>query len=111
MCHCDEMHGLLLMSKTNEIIYGGRARGISRGRVRAIRPQFNAASNGTTGWVHGTRVQFRSLGVTATREPMPGRPVKTVIDFPETGRHNRFQTLQVRNRSSAFLFSRRLATS
>jgi hypothetical protein len=21
MCHCDEMHGLLLMSKTNEIIY------------------------------------------------------------------------------------------
>ena len=41
----------------------------------------------------------------------PGRPAKTVIDFPETGRHNRFQTLQVRNRSSAFLFSRRLATS
>jgi len=40
----------------------------------------------------------------------PGRPAKTVIDFPETGRHNRFQTLQVRNRSSAFLFSRRLAT-
>src|ERR1700722_12885330 len=72
MCHYDEMHGLLL-SKTNEIIYGGRVRGISWSRVRAIRPQFNAASNGTTGWVHGTRVQFRWLcpttPKTALRKP------------------------------------------
>jgi hypothetical protein len=29
MCHCDEMHGLLLMSKTNEIIYD-RAEGGTR---------------------------------------------------------------------------------
>jgi hypothetical protein len=39
---------------------------ISRGGVRAIRPQFNTALNGTTGWVHGTRVITRSHGHSGT---------------------------------------------
>jgi hypothetical protein len=40
-----------------------------------------------------------------------GRPAKTVIDFPETGRHNPSQTQAVRNRSPAFLFSRRVGAT
>jgi hypothetical protein len=31
-----------------------------------------------------------------------GRLAKTVIDFPETGKHNHSQTLEVLNGSSAF---------
>jgi Flp pilus assembly pilin Flp len=36
---------------------------------------------------------------------------QTVIDFPETGRHNPFQTLHVRNRFSVVFSRRVVATS
>jgi hypothetical protein len=39
------------------------------------------------------------------------RPAKTVIDFPETGRHNPSQPLEVSSRSSAFLCFRRVGAT